>query len=126
MVLLGRVHDKQAVAELCRVLMDSAADLDALIAAVRALGRIGDPSAAPAIEEFLERADLPTVRELQVSIPGVNAVREDARWQLDLAAAEALATLAVPRPDLAARHAGDERAYVRRYARRVAERSGPP
>ncbi|HUT33033.1 MAG TPA: FAD-dependent oxidoreductase [Planctomycetota bacterium] len=120
-VLLGRIGDRQAVPELCKVLEDRQADLDALIAAVRALGRVGDPAAVPAIEAMIARPDLPAVRQFQVSVPGVNPVSEDARWQLDLAAAEALARLGSPRPDLAARHAADERAYVRRYARRVGE-----
>ena len=124
-VLLGRICDREAVSELCRVLEDRQADLDALIGAVRALGRIGDPAAVPALNALVERKDLPAERILQVSSPGGNPVREDARWQLDLAVAEALARLGAPRPDLAARHAADERAYVRRYARQVAALSQP-
>jgi len=119
-VLLGRIADRGAVPELCKVLEDRQADLDALIAAVRALARIGDPAAVPALDALVERPDLPAERILQVSTPGGRPVREDARWQLDLAAAEALARLGSPRPDLIARHADDERAYVRRYARQVA------
>jgi len=122
--LLGRIRDREAVPELCRVLEDPEADLDALVAALRALGRIGDPAAVEAIERMLERDDLPTVREFQVSVAGVGPVREDARWQLDLAAAEALARCGKPRPDIARRHLGDERALVRRHARRVVELSG--
>jgi len=120
-VLLGRIADRQAVPELCKVLEDPQADLDALIAAVRALGRIGDPAAIPALNTLVDRDDLPAERILQVSSPGGSPVSEDARWQIDLAAAEALARLGAPRPDLAERHAADERAYVRNYARRVAE-----
>ncbi len=119
-VLLGRIADRQAVPELCKVLEDRQADLDALIAAVRALGRISDPAAIPALNALVERKDLPSERILQVSTPGGSPVREDARWQIDLAAAEALAKLGAPRPDLIARHAADERAHVRRYARRLA------
>jgi hypothetical protein len=52
-------------------------------------------------------------------VGGLPPVREDARWQIDLAAAEALARLGSPRPDLARRHARDERACVRRYAQRL-------
>ncbi|HPD16928.1 MAG TPA: FAD-dependent oxidoreductase [Planctomycetota bacterium] len=123
-VLLGRIGDRQAVPELCQVLEDRGADLDSLIAAVRALGRIGDDNAVPALNALVERMDLPAERILQVSSPGGNPVREDARWQLDLAAAEALARLGKPRPDIAERHAKDERAYVRAYARRVAGEPG--
>ncbi len=121
MILLGRLGDRQAVPELCKVLTDSGGGLDTLIAAVRALGRIGDPAAAPAIEQMLERDDLPTERTLQVSVAAVGQVVEDSRWQLDLAGAEALAKLGTPRPDLIQRHLHDERALVRRYAQRLAE-----
>lgn len=120
-VLLGRIADRQAVPELCKVLDDPQADLDARIAAVRALARIGDPAAVPALNALADRKDVPADRVLQVSSPGGRPVVEDARWQLDLAIGEALAILGAPRPDLAARHAADERAYVRRYARQVAE-----
>jgi HEAT repeat protein len=121
MVLLGRIGDREAVPELCRVLEDREAPLDALIAAVRALGRIGGRQAVPALEALVEREDLPTERQLQVSVAVANPVIEAARWQLDLAAAEALARLGTARPDLAERHARDERALVRRYAARVLE-----
>ena len=124
MVLLGRVGDREAVPVLCGVLEDRQAPLDALIAAVRALSRIGDPAAAPALEALVARDDLPTQRDFQVSGAPVNAVVEDARWQIDLAAAEALARLGTPRPDLAERHATDERILVRRYAERVAQMIG--
>ena len=124
-VLLGRLGDREALPELCRVLEDPEAPLDALIAVVRAIGRIGDPAAAPALEALLDRADLPAERRLQVSVAAVGEVVEDARWQLDLAAAEALAKLGRPRPDVAQRHLADERLLVRRYARRVAENTPP-
>lgn len=122
-VLLGRVGDTSAVPVLEEVLRDKTATLDALIAAVRALGRIGDRSATSAIVAMLDRTDLPTTRTFQVSVAGVNPVVEDARWQLELAAAEALARLGSPRPDIAQRHLLDPRAYVRRYAALVAARS---
>ncbi len=124
LVLLGRIGDREAVPALCQVLDDPEASLDALIAAVRALGRIGDPAAVPALEALVARDELPTRRELQISGAPVNPVVEDARWQLDLAAAEALARLATPRPDLAERHANDDRALVRRHALRIAELIG--
>lgn len=122
-VLLGRVGDASAVPTLTDVLQDKSAPLDALVAAVRALGRLGDKSAVPAIEAMLTRPDLPGTRTFQVSIQGVNPVQEDARWQLDLASAEVLAQLGRPRPDLVERHAKDPRAYVRRYAAKVAGRT---
>ncbi len=121
-VLLGRIGDREAVPELCAVLEDREAPLDALIAAARALGRIGDPAAATALEAAVERSDLPASRVLQNSgARAINDVVEDARWQIDLAVAEALARLGVARPDLAGRHLADERALVRRCAERVLE-----
>ena len=123
MCLLGRIRDRQAVPLLCRVLEDPEADLDALVAALRALARVADPEAVPAINRLLGRDDLPAVRELQVSVSGIGPVREDARWQIELAAAEALARCGHPRPEVAERHLADERALVRRYARRVLELS---
>ena len=119
MVLLGRLGDRGAVPALTTVLQDSDASLDVLIAAIRALGRIGDANAAPAVEQTLTRDDLPTVRELQVSSAAGTGVRDDARWQIELAAAEALAKMGAPRPELVAKHKDDERAYVRRYAAKV-------
>ena len=124
-VLLGRIGDREAVRTLCTILDDPKADLDVLVATVRALGRIGDPAAVPALARLAARKDLLTERTFQVSVPGASPVTEDARWQVDLAAAEALARLGSPRPDLVALHASDERACVRRYARRVAELSAP-
>jgi HEAT repeat protein len=123
-VLLGRIRDREAVAALLDVLEDPTVDHDALVAALRALGRIGDTDAVGPIQRVLERHDLPTTRMLQVShVPlrtqGHNrtaGVVDDARWAIELAAAEALAQLGCPRPDIVARYLGDPRAHVRRYA----------
>lgn len=121
-VMLGRVGDPAAVPVLAEVLQDRTASMDAIIAAVRALGRIGDRAAVPAIEQMLERTDINTTRVLQISTGAVSKpVCEDATWQLRLAAAEALAKLGKPRPDIVKPFLDDERAYVRRYAARVME-----
>ena len=73
--------------------------LDGLVAAVRSLGRIGDagaiPGAVPALEALLAREDLPIERAFRAPAD-VNAAVEDARWQLELAAAEALGRLGAP------------------------------
>jgi len=116
--LLGRLGERSAVPAILDVVQDEKAPLDTLIAAVRALGRIGDPAAAPGIEAMLTRADLPTIRGLQDSGAAAQA-QEDCRWQIDLAAAEALGRLGRPRPDLVQPHLSDERVLVRRHARRV-------
>ena len=96
------------------------ASLDALIAAVRALGRIGDASGVAAVEKMLARDDLPTERQLQVSVAAAGAVTLDCRWQIELAAAEALARMGKLVPEIPERHRSDERAYVRKYAEKVA------
>jgi len=119
MVLLGRLKDKEAVPAIVEVLQDPSVELDALIAAVRALGRIGDPAAIAAIEQLVQREDLPTTRTLKISTGPVSPVQEDSRYQLDLAAAEALGRMGKQRRDLVERHLHDERAYVRRYAQRL-------
>ncbi|NLX59248.1 MAG: FAD-dependent oxidoreductase [Phycisphaerae bacterium] len=121
-VLLGRVGSRDAVPALCDVLADPEATLGAVVAAVRALGRIGDPSAEGVIRAALARTNLDTTRSLQVSMAGRGKVVEDARWQLDLTAAEALARLGRPDPSLAEPYLTDERAYVRRRARSVLAR----
>lgn len=125
-VLLGRIGSPEAVPEILRLLQEPSTELDALIAAIRALGRIGDPSAVPALRALVQREDLPHERVLQVSTGGRGSVTEDARWQVDLAAAEALALLGAPDATLAEKHRTDPRAYVRRYAERVRQLSLVP
>jgi HEAT repeat protein len=119
MVLLARLGAAEAVPEISAVLEDGDASLDAMLAAVRSLGRIGDASGAPALEKLLAREDLPADRNLQSSSGALNAPPLDARWQLDLTAAEALGRMGIARRDLVEKHASDERALVRRRAAEV-------
>jgi len=135
-VLLGRVRNAEALPALIEVLEDRQAPHAALVAAARALGQIGDPSAVPAIERMLARDDLPVDRALQVSYVRKEEQRarpapevaENARYELELAAAEALARLGAPRPEIVERYLHDPRAYVRRFARKVqaTARTAPP
>jgi HEAT repeat protein len=126
-VLLGRARNPDAVPVLSELLLDPEIAHAPLVAAVRALGQIGDPSAIPAIERMLARDDLPVDRELQVSYirkeeqraRPAPEVTEDARYELDLTAAEALARLGQARLDIVERYKEDPRAYVRRFAARV-------
>jgi len=120
-VMLGRVGDPAAVPVLADVLHDRAASMDVIIAAVRALGRIGDRAGIAPIEEMLQRTDIDTIRRFQVSSGIPTGVSDDAAWQLRLAAAESLAKLGKPRPEIVRPFLDDERAYVRRYAARVME-----
>jgi HEAT repeat protein len=123
---LGIAGDPKAVPALIAVLEDGETPLDGLIAAVRSLGRIGDAGAIPALEALLERDDLPTERAFRAP-RNVNAAVEDARWQLELAAAEALGRLGAPAGAVHAHlrpYLDDPRAYVRRYAERVLQEAG--
>jgi hypothetical protein len=124
LVLLGRIGDPRAVPALLDVLEDRSAPLDALIAAVRALGRIGETEkTAPALLRFLAREDLPRERLFQqTNLEARWPAGEDGLWQIELAAAEVLARLGAPQPGVVARYERDERNHVRRYARSLASR----
>ncbi len=115
-ILLGIMGYPEAVPELSAIIADKETNLDARIGALHALGRIGDKTAVTAIEKILERNDLPAIRVLKDSSGGGKGVTDDARWQIDLAAARALGKLGKPRPDIIDRYMKDERAYVRRCA----------
>ena len=117
--LLGKAGSAEAIPAITAVLGDPKAEGDALIAAVRALGRIGDAQAIQPIEALLEKEDLPLTRTFQVSVAAVTPATEDTRWQLDLAAASVLNTLGKKRMDLVSKHKDDPRAHVRRYAGKV-------
>jgi len=115
---LGIAKDKKAVPTLIGVLEDEAAGLDALIGAVRSLGRIGDESAIPALHNFLKRENLPTQRVMN---SGMRTV-EDAKWQVELTVAEALSQLGAPVDEIrqiVESYLNDPRAYVRRYAKKL-------
>jgi FAD dependent oxidoreductase/PBS lyase HEAT-like repeat len=118
-VLLGRLGATEAVPELSAVLEDGALPLDAHLAAVRALGRIGDAAAVPALESCLGRSGEKLERNLQSSSGGLHSPAQDARWQLELSAVEALLTMGTSRPDVVKRHLADERMLVRNYAERL-------
>jgi HEAT repeat protein len=119
MVLLGRLRDREAVPLLGEVLAEAVPEVDWLLAAIRALGRIAEPSGAAAVRQLLARADLPTSAELQNSFREQAQQARDVKWQLHLTAAEALAEMGDPAPELSAPYLQDERAYVRAYAARV-------
>ncbi|MDO9541923.1 MAG: FAD-dependent oxidoreductase [Kiritimatiellia bacterium] len=124
-LFLGMAGDKKAIPLILGVLKDENAGLDTLIAALRALARIGDEAVIPAIGEFLKRENLPTERVFQISTKTafLKPVVDDARWQIELAAAETLIKLGGP-PEkirqIIKPHLEDQRAYVRRYANKLA------
>jgi len=121
--LLGRLKARESVPELLSVLEDRDLSLDGLLAVVRALGRIGDPQAAPALERLAARKDIPATRKLQVSMGNAQPAVLDARWQVDLAIAEALAAMGAPREALIKPYLEDSRLPVRRRARAVLDLS---
>jgi len=125
LALVARLGDTESLPLVVDVLETPHPDLDTLILAIRSLARLGDERALEPLWRLLERDDLPTERVLQVSVPGGQPVSEDARWQIDLALAEALHALGDTPPEaLIVPHLTDERAYVRRYAARVAAEVG--
>ena len=122
---LGMSEDKRVIPALLGVLKDENANLDALVGAVRALERIGDESVIPDLREFLKRENLPTERNLQVSMGALKHIGpavEDAKWQIELSVAEALSNLGVPSEEvrqIVRPHLNDARAHVRRYANKL-------
>jgi len=123
---LGMAGDKRSIPALLNVLKDESASLDALVAVVRALERLGDESVILALRDFLKRENLPTERVLQTSTGTMflNPVVDDARWQIELAVAETMLKLGAPHDEISQiikPHLDDKRAYVRRYANRLIE-----
>jgi len=126
MVMLGRLRANEAVPDLLAIVQDPQTPYDAFAAAVRALGRIGDPQAAPVIERLIGREDLLAVQESAQPAGPLRASRWDRRWQLELLRADALGRLGRPRPDLVAPYLDDIRAPVRRWAEAIAAELGAP
>ncbi len=125
---LGIPGHREAVPALVEVLRDPQAPIDALVASVRSLGRIGEPGALKALRRLLHRQDLPAERTLRAP-PGVKPAVEDARWQLVVAAAEAMGRLGATANEvrhILQHYLVDERAYVRRYAARILREAGIP
>ena len=125
MVFLGMTRDPRSTEVLIRVLEDENAGLDMLIGAVRSLGRIGDPAALAGIRNMLKRRNLPSERIMNQRWHTV----EDARWQLELTAAETMADLGAPAPEttgIVEPHSRDDRAYVRRYAEKILRSARKP
>lgn len=120
MVLLGKLGERRAVPLLTAVLAETGHEADVLQAAVRALGRLGDPAAVAPLRQFIARDDLPLVADLQDSVGQRFLQPRDMAWELQLSTAEALQALGSPAPELVAPFRDDKRAYVREYAARLA------
>jgi len=118
-MLLGKLQERRAVPLLTAILAKPEAPADHLIAAVRALGRIGDAAAVEPLRAFIARDDLPTVREFQNSVRQEMWLGQDIAWALHLAAAEALKQLGAPASELVRQYVDDARAYVRAYATKL-------
>ncbi|MGF1633164.1 MAG: FAD-dependent oxidoreductase [Phycisphaerae bacterium] len=125
-VLLGRIGSPRALPVLLDVLRDPLAPFDAVIGAMRSLGRIGDPQAVPAILDVLN-GERDCLRRFQNTLAvGKWPETEDARWQLDLAAAQVLAGFGLPQPQVIEKYREDTRITVRRYADMVAANATAP
>ena len=94
---------------------------EAFVAAVRALGRIGDPDSADALAHAADRPDSRARTESQSPPPGTSCRQWDRVWQLDLTVAESLGKLGVARRDLVEPYLDDPRRLVRHHARFVLE-----
>jgi HEAT repeat protein len=123
-VLLGRIGDSRALPVLEEVLADPTSDMDAIIAVVRAMGRIGEHSAVPSLVALLGRNDIPCERKFQLTLDEKWPASEDGRWQIDLAICETLARLGDPRPDVVKSYLSDPRLHVRKYAQKLRDASG--
>jgi NADPH-dependent 2,4-dienoyl-CoA reductase/sulfur reductase-like enzyme len=131
-VLLGKIRCREAVAPIAVLLADESPDLvfyqeehDRLLrqgAAVRALGRIGDSMAIPALRAFLERTESEPLRQ---RCHGIRWLRDDVgfdlSWCIRLPAAAALAACGAPDPTAAEPYLDHPEPTARRYARRVFE-----
>ena len=126
--LLGKLNDAAAVDALAAVLADPEGDADALLAAVRALGRIADPHAVAPLQDLAGRVEageaLPKAY-LQNSMGPGGTVERDVAWQVRDALADALERHGHPRPELVDAYTHDQRAYVRAEAERLAEHEPP-
>ncbi len=121
MMLIGRLGEKglPAAEVLKDVLFDPASGLDAIIAAVRALGRIRPPDLASTLHDLLSQT-LPSVRYFRVNgAEGRWPPTEDARWQIDLAIADVLADVGEDVRAILDAYRNDERPYVKRYAEQI-------
>ena len=120
--MLGRIGYLRAVSVLLKVLEDRSIGMDAMIAAIRALGRIGDAQrTVPALLKLLERDDLPCERRFQqTNVEARWPAGEDSLWQVRPAAAEILTGFGQPQAHIVGEYPADPRTYVRRYAQKVA------
>lgn len=117
MAMLGFAKCHEAVGPLLAILADTSLNTNLHLTAIRALTRIGDPAAAPALRRFITRNDLPVTekgsshsRWLPIPIPH----RVD--WKLHLYTAMALQAMGKPQPDIIRPYLTDPEAYIRRFA----------
>ncbi|OGV52127.1 MAG: hypothetical protein A2017_19690 [Lentisphaerae bacterium GWF2_44_16] len=124
MMLAGMLKIKEAIPLLNEVINDETSDQAALIAAMKALARLGEKASAPLIEKMLKRDNLPSIQTFQRSSGHMPVVEENSLWKLELAAVECLSGLGVKRPDIIERYIDNESAVIRRSALRIKEKTG--
>lgn len=96
-------------------------DIQALVLAVRALGKIGDMESAKAIDGLLRRGDAAHTTEFGYWCSEQTIV-EDSRWKLELAGFEAMYRLGLEKPEYLKKYLSDRRGYVCRAAEQVRRR----
>lgn len=94
-------------------------DQQALILAVRALGRIGNIHSARAIDTLLRRGDVAHTQEFSYTWFSDKILRDDSAWKLELAGFEAMYKLGLDKREYLDKYTDDPRGYVRRAAERV-------
>ena len=119
----GAMGYKEAASAVEEVLSDPGLqDQQAMILAVRALGRIGGESSVKVLEELLKRPDLPSKQEFPHWYAD-KSFFEDSLWKLELAVYETLHALGKKEDSLLEKHLADPRAYVRKAAELVRQRT---
>jgi len=96
-------------------------DLQALVLAVRALGRIGDEQSAKAIDMLLRRGDAAHTTPFFYWC-SEQTIEEDSRWKLDLAGFESMYKLGMEKIEYLEKYLDDRRGYVRQAAEQVRRR----
>jgi len=120
--VLGWNKCADAVPLLEDILLDKASDQPAIVLALNALGNIGNKKSASVIKKMLSRKDLPAEQIFKKSGGSMPAVKENALWKIELAAAKNLAKLGSPARKLAEKYLNDERGPVRKFARSLLDK----
>lgn len=123
MILAGIFKIREAIPFLNQAVSDMDSDQATLIIAMKALVRLEEKTSARLIEEMLCRNNLPALQKFH-SCSKYPVSQEESLWKLEIVTAESLAALGVRRSDLIQKYIFDPRTIVRRFARRIKEKTG--